>query len=86
MNEKILNKAEADDIFRENAILFEDDDGVLASKAEELFGREAVAFVRKLGGGGEYIRPAFLATRDTEYLTLAGFRQAAGFRNRQLLV
>ena len=45
MIQKILKREDADKLFHREAMLFELDDGVLASKAEELFGEDAVTFV-----------------------------------------
>lgn len=84
---KILNQEEADKLFHREAMLFELGDGVLASKAAELFGEDAVAFVRKLGTGGECIKQAFPPACDyyIEYLTINGFWHAASYHNLELL-
>lgn len=87
MIQKILNRDEADKLFHREAMLFELDNGVLADKAVELFGEDAVAFVRKLGTGGEYIKQAFPPACDycIEYLTINGFRHATGYHNLEQL-
>ncbi len=87
MIQKILKREDADKLFHREAMLFELDDGVLASKAEELFGEDAVTFVRKLSRGGAYMNQAFppACNHCIEYLTLNGFRHAASYRNLELL-
>ena len=81
MIQKILKREDADKLFHREAMLFELDDGVLASKAEELFGEDAVS------RGGAYMNQAFppACNHCIEYLTLNGFRHAASYRNLELL-
>lgn len=80
-----MNRDEADRLFRREAMLFGDTDGVLEEKAEELFGSDAVAYVHKLSTGGEYWSAWGIDGFIVQYLTLKGFRNAASYRNAQLL-
>lgn len=85
MIQKILTKAEADELFFQNALLIGLSDGVLVSRAAELFGGSAVDFVHRLSRGGEYVTPVPLDVGYCEALTLDGFCYAVAHRNLQLV-
>ena len=80
-----LNQAEVDNLFRRHAIFIETTNCVPSDVAAELFGAEAVDFVRKLSRGGEYVKPQFLDGEYFEFLTQDGFHHAATRRNLRLL-
>ncbi|MDE6590210.1 MAG: hypothetical protein K2K53_07695 [Oscillospiraceae bacterium] len=80
-----MNQDETDRIFRLEAILFGDADGVLEDKAEELFGADAVAYVHKLSADGEYWSAWGIDDFIVQYLTRNGFRHAASQHNLELL-
>ena len=81
----MMNKAQAEELFRNNAVLFGDHDGIPMPKAVELLGDKAVQFIaqmerngthpgcyRKGYGNGEY---------TAMYLSSEGFFAAVTWNN-----
>ncbi len=77
----MLNSKQVDQLFQQNAVLFENVDGVPKYRVVELFGEAAMDFAVSLrdnrGNHSEY------GVRDysTPYLTYKGFRVAATYAN-----
>jgi len=77
MNMEILNKAQADALFRREAVLLGTADAIPEDRAKELFGEDAVKFAVRMGGQngcgiGDY---------TAMYLTYKGFLAAVSYHN-----
>lgn len=76
---EILNKRQADELFRREAILIGRDDVLPASKAVALFGKKAVSFAKDK----EFKRWGAFGVGDftADYLNYAGFLAAVSYYN-----
>jgi len=81
---EILNKAQADALFRREAVLIGSEDVVPVFRAAALFGDSAVKHAKRRTGG-QYSNGYGVGDYTLDYLTLQGFQAAASFYNvRQL--
>lgn len=87
MIERTLNTAAAKALFADEAICFENSDGVIRRRAATLFGTAAVKFAIGREQTNEGRTYSIYGTGDTqtEYLTMRGFLIAATFNNIAVL-
>lgn len=87
MIERTLNTAAAKALFADEAICFENSDGVTRRRAAALFGAAAVKFAieRKQTNEGRTYSIYGTGDTQTEYLTMRGFLIAATFNNIAVL-
>lgn len=87
MIERTLNTAAAKALFADEAICFENRDGVTLRRAVELFGTAAVNFAIGRKKTNEWDTYSIYGTGDTqtEYLTMRGFLIAVTFNNIAVL-
>ena len=87
MIERTLNTAAAKALFADEAICFENSDGVTRQRAAALFGTAAVKFAieRKQTNEGRTYSIYGTGDTQTEYLTMRGFLIAATFNNIAVL-
>ena len=87
MIERTLNTAAAKALFADEAICFENSDGVTRRRATALFGTAAVKFAieRKQTNEGRTYSIYGTGDTQTEYLTMRGFLIAATFNNIAVL-
>lgn len=74
----ILNKLQADELFRREAVLIGQDDVIPAFKAVALFGEKAVSFAKT--GNGNW-NGFGVGDFTLDYLTHTGFLAAVSFYN-----
>jgi len=77
----MLNSKQVDQLFRQNAILFGNKDGVPKYLAVELFGKEAVDFTINSDWHDGYYNEYGIGNYDASYLTYRGFQEAATYVN-----
>lgn len=77
----MLNSKQVQELFEKEAILIGNIDAVLCSRAEELFGKEAVADAKTLSKLGRGFGVWGINGEDIEYLYPEGFRIAATCKN-----
>jgi len=77
-----LNKAQAQALFAERAILIGGGDAIPEQTVVELFGKEAVAHAHTLDkAGGSYCNAYGVGDYTAPYLTLSGFLRAVTYHN-----
>jgi len=81
MNTTILSKAQADALFRREAVLMGTADAIPEGRAVELFGEDAVKFACRTGGSNGYGIGDYTAM----YLTYKGFLTVISYHNAVLL-
>ena len=82
-----LNKAEAENLFRENAILIGSADVIPEHEAIEILGEESVGYAQYLGRNqkGRFCNAYGIGSYSALYLTLEGFMCAVTYRNIRIL-
>lgn len=77
-----LNKAQAQALFEEKAILIGGGDAIPEQTVAELFGKAAVAHAHTLDqAGGRYCNAYSVGDYTAKYLTLSGFLRAVTYNN-----
>ncbi len=79
----MLNKEQVNLLFRQNAVLIGDADGMPRYRAEELFGEEAVDYVMSRDCRNGYYNWYSIRGYDAPYLTYRGFQVVATYVNIQ---
>ncbi len=77
----MLNSKQVNQIFRQNAILIGNADGVPEYRAVELFGEEAVDYVMGTKGRNGYYNGYGIGDYNLFYLTYSGFQAVATYAN-----
>lgn len=82
----IMNMEQVESLFRAEAVLLGNRDGVPSCRAEELFGALAVKHAenRKVGTG-DYSNAYGIGDYSLSFLTHKGFMAAASFHNVELI-
>ncbi|WKY47067.1 hypothetical protein Q5O24_11950 [Eubacteriaceae bacterium ES3] len=75
----MLNKAQVQELFEKEAVLFGETDGVLIERAIELFGEKATDYAQKPQTG--WYNGFGVGNFTAYYLTLTGFMRAASWAN-----
>lgn len=81
MKQETISKAQAAQLFAENAVLFGQVDGVPEKVAAELFGLAAVDFAKKQRTAGTTSNGYGIGDYTANYLTQYGFYIAATYYN-----
>lgn len=81
MKQETISKAQAAQLFAENAVLFGRADGVPEQAATELFGFAAVDFAKRQQNAGLTFNGYGIGDYTAWYLTEYGFYIAATYRN-----
>jgi len=76
-----MNKAQAQALFAERAILIGSVDAIPEKTVTELFGEAAVAHAHTLDNGGELCNAYGVGDYTAPYLTLSGFMRAVTYHN-----
>ena len=77
-----LNRAQAQDLFEEKAVLIGGGDAIPEETVAELFGEAAVAHAHTLDkAGGSYCNAYGVGDYTVPYLTLSGFLRAVTYHN-----
>ena len=77
-----LNRAQAQALFEEKAILIGGGDAIPEQTVVELFGKDAVAHAHTLDkAGGSYCNAYGVGDYTAPYLTLSGFLRAVTYHN-----
>ena len=76
-----MNKAQAQALFAERAILIGSVDAIPEKTVAELFGEAAVAHAHTLDNGGELCNAYGVGDYTAPYLTLSGFMRAVTYHN-----
>ena len=82
---KRLSLAEVKELFRQEALLFDDEDGVPYSRVSELFGKSALEFAVDFHGPTRTWGQWYINKYNAKYLVWKGFQLAATYQNVNLL-